>query len=415
MRNLLYDLGKEYCRARDMTLNLGVPYIEEDRGSGKSRILDEIYKIKFTEEQKTVIKGFFINAVDMAVRNLFSEMKKNKDKHSIRFRYEDGASCNIMQDNVDICEKLEKFIEKFSEYNTSEKFFETGEYKKVLGPYVDEWFLRSKYCTISKELIDLIMKSSDRARFRFLKHVVAESKEIWLRTTEDKKGFLLDKTPDGEKVLMLWPTREFAEAYFEDQPEKCVQLKAVDFADFFKECNYQIEGNNLKIMFLPGKEGTGVIYNSRINDEVLTSFGYCVELISSCFDIEDWLEEVRDSFLEIEARVAIFKVKVAYREKLWMLKEEDLVAVWPLKQFAEITLEDQPESLSNLKIVGIYDFLDQYLDYIKKNNLKLMVFPGVEMDGQLFEPDEFKNMMKDELNYYRDWECWNKGEVSKVV
>ena len=120
--------------------------------------------------------------------------------------------------------------------------------------------------------------------------------------------------------------------------------------------------------------------------------------------------------LDIHKRVEYFKHKVADWEKLWLMEDEngfftdsdsngnEILILWPFKAFAEFSLKNHEKFLSQLKKVDIHYFLNHYLEYIKEHNIKLLIFPGLNNDGALFDAENFKNMMMEELDKYGDYD-----------
>ena len=123
------------------------------------------------------------------------------------------------------------------------------------------------------------------------------------------------------------------------------------------------------------------------------------------------LENVYNS--NIDKRVKYFAHKVADWETLWLFEDEngfftdettsgdEILSLWPFKDFAIKLYEKNEDFKSQLKEVDIHKFLDDYLPYIQENNIKIMVFP-TENGGALFDADNFRNMMEEELLKYED-------------
>ena len=119
---------------------------------------------------------------------------------------------------------------------------------------------------------------------------------------------------------------------------------------------------------------------------------------------------------DIDARVRYFKHKVAGWENLWLMEDEngfftdcnsngdEVLILWPFKEYAKISLKNNQKFYNQLKEVNIHYFLDHYLEYIKEHKIKLFVFPGINNDGALFDADDFKIMMEEELAKYGDYD-----------
>lgn len=116
----------------------------------------------------------------------------------------------------------------------------------------------------------------------------------------------------------------------------------------------------------------------------------------------------------LDKRVKNFQNRVGGLCYLWLCYDDDgnlfgqhnksdgeCISVWPAEVYAKEILKR--EDYRWLKPMEIHKFLNEYLDELKENNIKILVFP-TEDGGALFDADNFRNMMEEELLKYEDLE-----------
>ena len=117
----------------------------------------------------------------------------------------------------------------------------------------------------------------------------------------------------------------------------------------------------------------------------------------------------------LDKRVKNFKNMVAGHEYFWTCIDEDggflvnkdthcneCLLLWPAKEYAIHFLGNSYQDV--LQYVEIHEFLENSIEYLDENNIKLMVFPTKDDGGALFEPNDFKIMMEGELARYGDYD-----------
>ena len=122
--------------------------------------------------------------------------------------------------------------------------------------------------------------------------------------------------------------------------------------------------------------------------------------------------------LDIDKRVKYFKNVVCDQCILWLSYDDqknlignydtngnECVYIWPDQKYGlyflnETKFKDEISAV-NLKPMCIYKFLMEYIQELISNQIKVMVFP-TENGGALFEAEDFKNMMYEELSRYDD-------------
>lgn len=117
---------------------------------------------------------------------------------------------------------------------------------------------------------------------------------------------------------------------------------------------------------------------------------------------------------DIDKRVKHFQNRVGGHQCLWLCidnegnlfsnydeKGRECISVWPAKEYAELIIAKKDQKL--LKKLNIQFFLDEYCDELKENNIYLMVFPTSD-GGALFNVDDFRNLMEEELAKYGDYD-----------
>ena len=120
---------------------------------------------------------------------------------------------------------------------------------------------------------------------------------------------------------------------------------------------------------------------------------------------------------DFHKRVKYFKNRVAGKETMWLMGSDDsfftdldnngneVLLVWPYKEYAEYTVFENTTFVSQLVEVEIHDFLETCISYLQEKNIKLMVFPVKEGSGcALFNPEDFRIMMEEELSKYGDYD-----------
>lgn len=115
-------------------------------------------------------------------------------------------------------------------------------------------------------------------------------------------------------------------------------------------------------------------------------------------------------------RVKYFRNRVADKQTMWLMGNDEgfftdsdtngneVLILWPYKEYAEYVLFDNKSFISELTEVEIHEFLENSIEYLDENNIKLMVFPTRDDGGALFEPNDFKIMMEEELARYGDYD-----------
>ena len=89
------------------------------------------------------------------------------------------------------------------------------------------------------------------------------------------------------------------------------------------------------------------------------------------------------------------------------LNNNECISVWPAKAYAEwFWTKSHFKNLNNLKElrpIEVHEFIDEYIDELMKANVYILVFPTDE-GGALFDAENFKNMMMEELDKYGDYD-----------
>ncbi|MDR3151261.1 MAG: DUF2750 domain-containing protein [Holosporaceae bacterium] len=113
---------------------------------------------------------------------------------------------------------------------------------------------------------------------------------------------------------------------------------------------------------------------------------------------------------DIDSRVRYFVHKVADWKKMWLMgnknsfftdknsNDEEVLVIWPFREYAEISLKDRLHFQEQLIEMDIHFFLENFIEYLLKKNVKIFMFPGEEMDGAIMTAESFKNMMEEELD-----------------
>jgi hypothetical protein len=124
------------------------------------------------------------------------------------------------------------------------------------------------------------------------------------------------------------------------------------------------------------------------------------------------IQSVLDS--DIDSRVRYFIHKVADWKKIWFMgnensfftdknsNNEEILVLWPFKEYAVVSLKDHPHFQEQLMEADIHFFLGNFMEYLIKKNINILVFPGKEMEGALMTAESFRNMMEEELARYED-------------
>lgn len=124
--------------------------------------------------------------------------------------------------------------------------------------------------------------------------------------------------------------------------------------------------------------------------------------------------------INIDKRVKYFRNMVGDKCNIWLCADNNgdlftgldknnnkCLFVWPAKEYAEFLLTQTSlkafKSINFLKSMDIHDFLDEYIDELIEQNIKIMIFP-TENGGALMSAESFRNMMIEELLKYEDYE-----------
>ncbi len=124
--------------------------------------------------------------------------------------------------------------------------------------------------------------------------------------------------------------------------------------------------------------------------------------------------------LGIDKRVKYFRNVVGEHCIMWLSYDEEgnlfanydtqdreCIYVWPAQKYGEFFFKNTKFNCdigsSNLKPLDIHDFLDEYIDELIEQNIKIMIFP-TEHGGALMSAESFRNMMIEELLKYEDFE-----------
>lgn len=263
----------------------------------------------------------------------------------------------------------------------------------------------------SDKQVDLVMKSGDKSRSRFFKHFVALSWNICVRKNGEE--FLFDQTLKKDKILMIWPSKQFAQLYYKNQADKIKQLKDDDIDNFFRYCSHN---SDFKVKVFPGANKTGLL----------------MELGEFIWFIREELEYMADQEkkgniidADLETRVRFFKHDVAENGKIWFSEENACfmvtrfengrlgVPVWPTKKTAMNALKNSPMFRKSLVSIDIEDFWE-VLKELKNRDIDVFVFPNSQNDGASFSADSFRDYMEDELSFQKDLKNWHMGMISDL-
>ena len=100
-------------------------------------------------------------------------------------------------------------------------------------------------------------------------------------------------------------------------------------------------------------------------------------------------------------RAGYFIRRVADFEEFWSMPLDDMFYVWPELEFAQAVIPlFLKESSINADRINVYEFINEIIPKLSKQNKNCSVFYGVDNKSWIYSPKEMKEALEEELKQY---------------